>query len=427
MIKRLIDLGVEFDRSEDGSYQYGREGAHRRSRILHICGDATGKHLINTVKKRILDKQIVVEGETVFKLIIRDGRCIGVWSLDERGEMSATYAASVVLATGGLSGLYPFNSNAATVTGDGMALAYEAGAVLTDMEFIQFHPTLLLRGRESVGLVTEAIRGEGGILVDEYGNRLMQGVHPLGDLAPRDIVSRELYRARQQGKKTYLDIRRIPRFSERFPTVTELCRKNGIPWENGFLQVAPGAHFSMGGIEVDASARTSIPGLFAIGETAHTGVHGANRLASNSLLEGMVTAEQVAQTILYEPKQRLYPPVSWLGVKVLKYAPQLEQIRTILDTCVGIERNEQQLVKAINWFESYLDQQVYTKTPHLEEVQIKNQLLVAWLVAKSSLERTESRGSHYRSDYPYQVEEWRQKRIKRRKWSHEPFEITTHA
>ncbi|WP_260412516.1 L-aspartate oxidase [Alkalihalobacillus sp. TS-13] len=424
MIRKLVELGVKFDRKSDGTYDFGKEGAHNCARILHIGGDATGRHLIDTVKKRIREKNLVVEGETAIKLIVKNNRCCGVWSMDTNGEITATYAGAVILATGGLSGLYPVNSNASTITGDGIALAYEAGAEMSDLEFIQFHPTLLVNEGKSVGLVTEAVRGAGGILVDETGKRLMENEHPSKDLAPRDVVSRVLYQAQRNGKKTFLDIRRITNFQKQFPTVTGLCAENGISIEESLIPVSPGAHFTMGGVETDVSGRTSVNGLFAVGEVANTGVHGANRLASNSLLEGVVFANRLANAIRSEPSALSGSRVRWQGLEVLTDTPSFELIRETMNKYIGIERNENGLRQAIQHFNRYLRSTRICEFPSLEEIQKHNQVLVGWLVAESALQRTESRGSHYRTDYPYQLEKWQQRRVKRRKERYEPVETT---
>ncbi len=424
-IHRLVELGVRFDRNDDGTYQYGQEGAHNRARILHICGDATGKHLIDTVKRRVLSHGLVQEGQTVVRLMMSRGRCVGAWSIDQNGEWTATYASTVILATGGLSGLYPFNSNAETITGDGIALAYEAGAEISDLEFIQFHPTLLVTEGKSSGLVTEAVRGQGAKLVDQDGRSLMEGEHPLEDLAPRDVVSRVLYRARQSGKETFLDIRGITDFEKKFPTVTRLCRKGNIDLQEGFIPVSPGAHFTMGGIDVDRQGATTVPNLYAVGEVANTGVHGANRLASNSLLEGVVFACEVANSILSNmcsvPVERT---VQWSDLPVLVQSPEFSSIQAVFNDHIGIERNRIGLEKAVRWFEGHLTNTVYQEFPNLQDIQMYQHVLVGALVARSALERTESRGSHYRTDHPIEKEYWRQKRIKRRKRAYEPVEST---
>jgi L-aspartate oxidase len=426
VIDRLVNLGVRFDCENNGSFQYGKEGAHSRSRILHICGDSTGRHLIDTIKRRIIDKDLVIEGESAVELIMVKGRCVGTFSIDEHGEVVATYASSVILATGGLSGLYPINSNAKTITGDGIALAYEAGAELSDLEFIQFHPTLLFAGGKCSGLITEAVRGARGKLVDQDGNPVMEGEHPLGDLAPRDVVSRVLYRARQNGDETYLDIRSIEDFPEKFPTATRLCEENGVELQKGVIPVAPGAHFTMGGITVNSNSRTTIDNLYAVGEAANTGVHGANRLASNSLLEGIVFACELAEWILSKPSEKHYEfPKYWKGSYILTNTPNFHEIKSVMDRWIGIERHEQGLKNAVDWFEAHLSKQTFKRFPTLKEIQLRHHLLVGSLVARSALERTESRGSHYRSDHPLQREEWKQKRVIRRKKAYEPIKSTT--
>ncbi|WLD94273.1 L-aspartate oxidase [Alkalihalobacillus sp. AL-G] len=428
MIEKLIEFGVGFDRDSDGHYQFGREGAHSLSRILHVGGDSTGKHVIEVLKKTISEKDLVIEGETAIKLIIQNDRCLGVWSLNDNGEMTANLASAVVIATGGYSGLYPLNSNASTITGDGVALAYEAGTSVSDMEFIQFHPTLLMKNGLGIGLVSEAVRGKGAVLIDENGEALMDGQHPMKDLAPRDIVARVLYRTRQCGKQTFLDIRNVQDFPQKFPTITQLCEKNGVSLEKGIIPIAPGAHFTMGGIDVDGFGKSTLNGLYAVGEAANTGVHGANRLASNSLLEGLVFANRLAGNLLKEPSRRLPAELEWSGMEILKESPSHAHLREIMNKYIGIERNIDGLKKAAEIFNQLLQYTKRIEVPSLEQVQLRNQVLTGWIVATSALQRTESRGSHYRTDFPEKDDrQWKQRRIIRRKLEHESIKSSSGA
>ena len=296
MIKELLNEGCAFDRDESGQLKLGLEGAHSEKRIVHGGGDATGKTIIDFLKTQ-MDHVTVYENMTVYDLIMAENRCIGVKVKGSDGKSSNVFADHVVLATGGLGQIYSFTSSAETITGDGIALAYRAGAELSDMEFIQFHPTLLYVDGKAVGLVSEAVRGEGARLMTEDGTYIMEGIHPYKDLAPRHVVSQTIYNTINKGHTVYLDISSIQDFEKHFPTVASICRDHGINLSDGKLPVVPGCHFLMGGIRTDLNGRTSIPGLYAIGEAACTGVHGANRLASNSLLEGLFFGSKVADYI----------------------------------------------------------------------------------------------------------------------------------
>ncbi|WP_257348398.1 L-aspartate oxidase [Pseudalkalibacillus decolorationis] len=428
MVHKLIEYGVDFDQELDGHFQYGKEGAHSLSRILHAGGDATGKHVVEALKRHVTEKRMVVEGETAVELILQNNECVGVWSINGDGKLTANIASSVVIASGGYSGLYPLHSNASTITGDGISLAYDAGALVSDMEFIQFHPTLLVKNGFGVGLVSEAVRGKGAILIDEQGLPLMENQHPMKDLAPRDVVSRVLYRVRQDGRETFLDIRNVPDFQRNFPTITRLCVENGIPLEKGKIPVAPGAHFTMGGIDVDEVGRSTIKGLYAVGEAANTGVHGANRLASNSLLEGIVFANRLADHLINEPLRIAQIDLKWHGLEILKQVPSHTQLCEVLNEYAGIERTSEGLSQATEYFNQLLQKTERIEAPTLEQIQMRNQVLIGWMIATSALKRTESRGSHFRTDFPTQDDvQWKQKRIKRGKFEHEPFKSSSGA
>ena len=282
-----------------------REGGHHADRVIHAGGDATGAE----VERALLAAPglpVLLAGHLLLDVVVDgSGRACGVVVLDSRsGRAGLIRCGAVVLATGGSGQLYRATTNPDVATGDGLAVAARAGAVLADLEFVQFHPTVLYTGAAAIGhrpLVTEAVRGAGAVLVDGAGNRLMTGVHPMADLAPRDVVSLAITRAmaRSGSDHVFLDATRIPKdlFAQRFPTVTAACQAAGIrPWADP-IPVAPAAHYQCGGVLTDLFGRTTVPGMYAAGEVARTGLHGANRLASNSLLEGLVMGERVAQAL----------------------------------------------------------------------------------------------------------------------------------
>lgn len=293
----LVEAQFPFDRDRDGRLMLGREGAHRANRIFHAGGDASGRMLVEYLLQRIPRHVQIREFVTVIDLLVENGRCNGVVLRSKEGQIETLHADHVVLATGGCGSLYRHHSNHQIATGDGLMLAYRAGAHLTDLEFMQFHPTLLVKDDRSYGLVSEAVRGEGGVLIDEHGRRIMEGRHELKDLAPRDVVARVIHEEMQQGHAVYMDIQACGEFRSRFPSITRLCEEAGIELEKGRIPVAPGMHFLMGGIQVNEWGESGIHGLLAIGEAACNGLHGANRLASNSLLEALVTGRRAAMRI----------------------------------------------------------------------------------------------------------------------------------
>lgn len=406
VIAELIESGMQFDHDGDGNLLLGMEGAHSERRILHSHGDATGKymmeHLIGRLKKSSIT---VMENVAAVELIIgQDDSCIGVKTLDKAGDLVAYHAEQTVLATGGCGSLYHFTSNSQTVSGDGIALAFKAGAKVRDMEFIQFHPTLLFVNGKAKGLVSEAVRGDGARLVTEMGRPIMEDVHSLKDLAPRHIVAQTIFSYLQRGERVFLDISMIKDFKNRFPTVSSLCEKSGLDLQSGKIPVAPGNHFLMGGIAVDEFGQTSVPSLFAVGEVACTGVHGANRLASNSLLEGLVfgntlgrfLAKVPARAIPEEKEQsKSSSPVSFL--------PNLKTLQEKLMNEAGIVRNEAGLTRLKDYLETFnIEKLLHLEVTEfsIEEITRINAMIVAWLIAESALARTESRGGHFRSDYP---------------------------
>lgn len=404
LIKRLIDIGVSFDKDENNQLSLGMEGAHGKRRILHAGGDTTGKVIVEAIMARVLPRVTVFENEMAYDLDLQNGICRGVYTKDAQGNLWHIKADHIILATGGIGQLYSATSNCAEATGDGIAMAFRAGAAIADMEFIQFHPTLLMNGDCSCGLISEAVRGEGAKLVTDDGTYLMAGKHPQEDLAPRDIVAREIFHAKLQRKNVFLNISSVSNFQDRFPSIYKMCLNNPEILEKGLLPVQPGAHFIMGGIKVDNDGRSTLDRLYAVGECAYTGVHGANRLASNSLLEAVVFAERLSNAILKTEKLPSLKEKQTVGpIQQRKYElPTVQEIRSVMDRYVGIIREEEGLRKAVHWFEQYnglLQQQCHIHLT-IEEKVICNMLTTGLLITKASLMRNESRGGHYRCDFP---------------------------
>ncbi len=298
-IERLIELGAHFDVEDTGALKLGREAGHQRRRIVHADGDATGAEVQRTLSGAAdaAETVEVLEGWRMIDLLRDESGVTGVLAVDESGRRVAFDAPSVVVATGGIGQIYRYTTNPIGVTGDGIAVASRVGARLADLEFVQFHPTALMVGRDPMPLLTEALRGEGAILVDDQGRRFMLQHHPDAELAPRDVVARAIWWQHDKSAGAYLDARSIENIPSRFPTVFGLATDSGLDPRTDLLPVSPAAHYHMGGIDAGSSGRTSVPGLWAVGEVSSTGVHGANRLASNSLLEGLVFGALVAADV----------------------------------------------------------------------------------------------------------------------------------
>lgn len=421
VIKDLIKMGVDFDRDDNGNILYTLEAAHSVRRILHAKGDATGsvieKKLCDLVKNNI---NIDIAEETVVTelLINTDSECKGLVLYNIlTNEYQTIYSSAIILATGGIGQLYKYTTNPKVATGDGLALAYNAGAILQDMEFVQFHPTsLCIGGSKKRFLISESVRGEGAKLIDENGNQFMSEYHELKELAPRDVVSRAIYDKMTKTKKenVYLDatIIKNEKLSERFPTIFKICKKYDVDITSTPIPVAPAAHYIMGGIKTNLEGRTSIRGLYAIGECSSTGLHGANRLASNSLLECVVSAHELANYLSFV---NLIPP-SKIDENIKKVIDSYsipmsdenididslkEELQDIMWTYAGIIRDEESLLKGLDLIYQ-LKNKFHRKTKCLNksEYEFKNMLVVAQLIIKSALERKESRGAHYRTDYP---------------------------
>jgi L-aspartate oxidase len=426
IIECLIEEGVPFDRRSEGDLDLGMEGAHGQPRILHGGGDQTGKYIIEYLLDALTEKVRMVQGEMVYELIRNDsGQCCGVKTKKEDGSKAIYYAPYIVLATGGAGSLYSMSSNAPEVTGDGMALAFLAGAELADMEFIQFHPTLLSLAGKTGGLISEAVRGEGAILINDAGDRIMEGIHPQQELAPRHIVAERMNKERSEGRKVFLDITPVKGFESKFPSITKMCQYHGITLSHGKIPVTPGCHFTMGGIVTDEYGRTTVEGLYAIGEAACTGLHGANRLASNSLLEGLVFGERLAHHLIsserYPNAWRMFhkDPEQSRHRPAITFTPEELKERMMRDA--GIIRSQEGLSRHLKW----LEDQPLTLKEDLDQmsrdaIQLYLMWVVSMLITQSALLRTESRGGHIRSDYPFENnEDWLKRSLFLRNENHQ--------
>ncbi|HAG04601.1 MAG TPA: L-aspartate oxidase [Lachnospiraceae bacterium] len=399
VIREFIDTGMVFDTDEKGNLLFGREAAHHLNRIIHAGGDKTGLRVVEQLIRNLTTDVTVIQNEPALELRVKDGKCCGVITRAHDGKINVYKANYTILATGGIGQLYPATSNDETITGDGLAMAYRAGARLKNLEFIQFHPTMLTIDGKAYGLVSEACRGAGGVLVNRAGKKIMEGVHPLKDLAPRDVVAREVYAHCSKGEEIFLDITAVENFRKKFPTVTEICEQHGVNIDDGLIPVAPGCHFHMGGVEATSDGLTSVEGLFAVGEVACTGVHGANRLASNSLLEGIVFGKLLADYILTHP----YESVNFEDEPVttqIKALPEKDEIKQKMMEFLGIVRHESKMSEIFKWFEQFMpDGRDFckidiTKTT-TEELERYNMLTAGYLIAKAAADRKESIGAHY--------------------------------
>ncbi|MGB7860008.1 MAG: L-aspartate oxidase [Acidimicrobiia bacterium] len=394
-IQRLISMGAQFDRNDEGELLLAREGGHHQRRVVHADGDATGAEVMRALSQAVsaTDRVTVIEGRVV-DLARSSGRIVGVITAD--GKRRHVYTApAVVLATGGAGRMYAQTTNPPGVTGDGILMAGRAGARLADLEFVQFHPTALAAGKDPMPLLTEALRGEGATLVDPHGRRFMDQYHPMAELAPRDIVARAIFWQYDRGSAAYLDARNIVNFHERFPTVTAHAMSVGLDPQTDLLPVSPAAHYFMGGVDADTNGRTSVEGLWAVGECSSTGVHGANRLASNSLLEGLVFGALVAADVSANssaPTGEISVPKESLDLPVTA-GPALEDLRNIMWARVGLVRTGDGLWEARNSILDLLSVLNRTIAGHMAGE-------LAMLMVMAALRRSESRGGHYRADYP---------------------------
>ena len=400
-IRELLALGARFDRGSDGRLRFGLEAAHTQPRIIHAGGDRTGAVLVSTlidIVRAQPDVEILEHAE-VRDLLEHDGRIGGARIVRRDGTVEERWGSAVVLATGGVGQLFEITTNPLVATGDGWALAYHAGAELRDLEFLQFHPTALkLPGVNPAPLISEAVRGAGAILVDARGERFALAADPRGELAPRDVVARAVAVADAEGG-AWLDARGVPDVAKSFPGITAMLASHGLDPARDLLPVAPALHYAMGGISTDLDGRTTRTGLWAAGEVASTGVHGANRLASNSLLEGLVFADRVAREIATEPALDVAPDgtqelVADDGAADREAEPIRRRMRLVMSANVGVQRNEVSLEDAERELRRLKDE-----TPRAAW-RTANQILVARLITRAARERRESLGGHARTDYP---------------------------
>ncbi|MGE8206099.1 L-aspartate oxidase [Heyndrickxia sp. NPDC080065] len=417
IINQLIESGIQFDVDTNGNICLGKEGAHSRNRILHCGGDATGKHImehfLNSVPKNIS----ISENEFVFELIIHPKlkTCVGVKTKNVAGDTKIYMASHIVLAVGGVGGLYTYTSNDTSIAGDGIALAYLAGAELTDLEFIQFHPTLLSINGKTCGLISEAVRGMGAVLMNDSNEAFMDGKHHLKDLAPRHIVAQEIFNQRSMGREVFLDISMIEDFKGKFPTISTICEQYNIDISNGKIPVAPGCHFFMGGVVIDGVGRTTVDRLYSIGETAWSGVHGANRLASNSLLEGLYYGKKLAEYLNKQKREAINGNNIITYVQEYKiedlFLPNKCDIQQKMMKNAGIIRNRLQLLQLRKWLGKYDIEGLNLNNLTTHDIQIIFMLIASKLITHAALIRTESRGGHIREDFPLENTSWGMKHI----------------
>jgi L-aspartate oxidase len=401
-VRDLLSYGVPFDKTLEGELAVAQEAAHSARRIVHVQGDGAGRAIMSALVATVLKTPSIriVEGVVAEDLIVTEGRVSGVKARfihEQDGRGVSFPARAVVLATGGIGHLYAVTTNPAEARGSGLAIAARAGALIADAEFVQFHPTAIAIGRDPAPLATEALRGEGAVLINDRGERFMLGLHPDAELAPRDIVARGVFAEIAAGRGAFLDARSAlgTKFAAHFPTVYESCMSAGIDPTRMPIPIAPAEHYHMGGVAVDDHGRATIEGLWAAGEVASTGVHGANRLASNSLLEAVVYAARVASDIngssLGSPAVKAALTHSAL-VGTLADAALERELRTLMTRDVGVIRDGDVLASALSEIARI---ERAARSPAL-----RNMATAAQLIAAAAWQRRESRGAHYRSDYP---------------------------
>jgi L-aspartate oxidase len=412
-LRELVQWGASFD-LEGGRVALGLEGGHSARRIVHASGDATGKELSRTLARQAgkCERLRLFENCFVIDLVVEDGRCLAAITHHPKYGHQIIWAGQIVLASGGAGCLFRETTNAPSATADGHAIAFRAGAVLRDMEFVQFHPTALYVAGAARALISEAVRGEGALLVDRDGTRFMTEYHADAELAPRDVVARAILRQMGKTKSTcvYLDVRHMAagRFEARFPTIAALCRDFDIDVRKKLIPVRPAAHYMIGGLSVDIDGRTSIDGLLACGEASSSGVHGANRLASNSLLEGLVFGARVGRLAAESGKgqasraahRNLANAIDPSARSELDLADVRNSLRALMWRNGGIDRTGDRLsetLEIIDFWARYVMDKVLEDRLGWET---QNMLTVARCIAQSALARQESRGVHFRSDFP---------------------------
>ncbi len=416
-IKELVELGVDFCKTDDGSFDLGLEGGHSHRRVLHVK-DHTGKNIEEALAQAVRNSGNIrlFENHIAVNLVVKNNEAIGAYVLQrETGQVIRFAARAVILATGGVGKVFLYTSNPKHATGDGIAMAYRAGATIANMEFIQFHPTLLYHHKLHSFLISEALRGEGAVLIGKDGERFMPKYHPKAELAPRDIVARAIDAElkRTGADSVFLDISfKDPDWvKDRFPAIYETCKNVGIDITKEPIPVVPGAHYCCGGVYTDISGHTDVKGLYAIGETACTGFHGANRLASNSLLEGVVVGHNAAMAAV----ERLKSPIRSGEIEpwdpgeatdpdeLVIISHTWDEIRRIMTNYVGIVRSRKRLIRARNRID-FIRREIeqfywdFKITPDL--VELRNIATVAELIVRHARMRRESRGAHYNQDNP---------------------------
>jgi len=416
-VEELLEWGTAFDRypkdknGVEGELMRTREGAHSLSRILHANGDATGKEIAVSLLRHVREIPAIelMEWTTSVDLLMEDGRVVGATLLDGEGGLRVVRAGAVLLASGGAGQVYSDTTNPAVATGDGIAMAYRAGAAVSDMEFYQFHPTAFSEAGAPRFLLSEALRGEGAYLVNAKGERFMERYHPLLELAPRDVVARAITREGMDGP-VYLDMRHVassPTASDlqiRFPGISKFLARYRLELGRDLIPVRPAAHYLMGGVKTDVQGRTSVPGLYAAGEAACTGVHGANRLASNSLLEGLVFGALAAETMVVEMSRTEVglsaAPVAANGGVSSEAATEkwIKELRELMWKYAGLLRDKGGLEQAKRGLDAL--GAAMPKGLTRRAVEARNLHVVAELIVASALGREESRGAHFRNDFP---------------------------
>lgn len=406
-IDDLLEYGAPFDRDADGRLAQSREAAHSFARIVRVKGDGAGAAIMAALiaAARAAPSITVIEGVRAGDLLVEDGRVAGVIAAradDPYGEPLSFRARATVLATGGVGGLYAVTTNPPSVRGTGLGMAARAGATIADPEFVQFHPTGLAVATDPAPLASEALRGEGATLIDAAGARFMLDLHPDAELAPRDVVARAIHARVSRGEPVFLDARDAvgARFPERFPTIDAHCRAAGIDPTREPIPVAPAQHYHMGGVRTDARGRTSLPGLWACGETARTGLHGANRLASNSLLEALAFGARIAVDLQgldapASPPRRPAPaPLRSRAAAAVDVAAETAALRRAMSDLVGVERDAEGLTEALRRIAAF----ERATAPRSRDC--LNMAAAATLIAAAALRREESRGGHWRRDFP---------------------------
>ncbi|MCC6948168.1 MAG: L-aspartate oxidase [Bradyrhizobiaceae bacterium] len=400
-IADLLKYGVPFDRDLEGHFLLSREAAHSTSRVVHVKGDRAGAAIMQALIAVVRDTPSirVLEGFVLDEVLMDGRRLAGIQARAASGGAPISVPArAAVLATGGVGALYAVTTNPREARGSGLAVAARAGAIIADAEFVQFHPTALDVGRDPAPLATEALRGEGAILVNKKGERFMQALHPAAELAPRDVVARGVFAEISAGRGAFLDARMIERFADRFPTVHAACAAARIDPSRDLIPVAPAAHYHMGGVLTDANGRTSLDGLWAAGEVTSTGAHGANRLASNSLLEAVVFAARIARDIgglLPTPHVRAAFGGEAPSTPAVPPASNDDErrLRQLMSANVGVIRNGAGLAHAL--------EEIAAIERRTRSAATRDMAAAALLIAAGARRRTESRGGHFRSDFPH--------------------------